>query len=66
MGSKHKDLCFKYCGIAQGHMHSHLVTVEVGVECRTYQGMKLYSLTLDKFGLEGLYTQPVKGRGTVQ
>ena len=47
-------------------MHCHLVSVEVRIEGCTYQGMKLYRLTLYKYGLEGLYAQPVQCRGTVQ
>ena len=47
-------------------MHSHLVTVEVGVEGRTYEGMKLDRLTFDKDGLKCLDTESVKCRSTVQ
>ena len=47
-------------------MNSHLVTVEVGVECCTCQRVQLDSLTLDQFRLERLDTQTVQCRGTVQ
>ena len=47
-------------------MHSHLVTIEVGVEGGTCQRVQLNSFTLDELRLEGLDTQTVKCRGTVQ
>ena len=47
-------------------MYGHLVTVEVGVERGTCQGVQLDSLTLDHLGLEGLNTQTVQCRRTVQ
>ena len=47
-------------------MDSHLVTVEVGVESGTSQWMKLDSLTLDEFRLEGLDTKTVQCWCTVQ
>ena len=47
-------------------MHSHLVTVEVGIESRTCQRVQLDCLTLNHLGLERLDTQTVKCRGTVQ
>jgi hypothetical protein len=40
--------------MAQGHVHGHLVTVEVGVERRTNERVQLDRLALDQFGLEGL------------
>ena len=47
-------------------MNSHLVTVEVSVECRTDEGVQTESLTFYEAGLEGLDTQTVQGRSTVQ
>ena len=47
-------------------MDRHLVTIEVGVEGRTYERVKLDGLTLDEGRLEGLDTESVQGRGTVQ
>ena len=47
-------------------MHCHLVTVEVGVECRTYERVKLYCLTFDKYRLKRLDTESVKGWCTVE
>ena len=32
-----KNLCFQYSCVSQRQMNSHLVTVEVGVKCGTYQ-----------------------------
>ena len=47
-------------------MNSHLVTVEVGVECRTCQRVQLNSFTFDQLWLECLNTQTVQCRCTVQ
>ena len=47
-------------------MYRHLVSIEVGVEGRTHQWVKSDSLSFDKLRLEGLNTQSVKGRGTVE
>jgi hypothetical protein len=47
-------------------MNSHLVTVEIGVESLTYEGVELDSVTFDKTRVEGLYTEAVKRRRTVQ
>ena len=49
----------------QRKMHSHLVTVEIGVERGTYQRMKLNCLTFYKDWLERLNTKSVQCRGTV-
>ena len=50
----------------QRHMHRHLVTVEVGVECRAYQGMQLYRLAFDQHRFECLNAQSVQRRSPVQ
>ncbi len=47
-------------------MDSHLVTVEVGVEGRTCQRVKLDCLALDELGLEGLDTETVECRSAVE
>ena len=47
-------------------MDCHLVTVEVGVECLTSQRVQLDSLTLNQLRLEGLNTQAVQRRRTVE
>ena len=47
-------------------MHSHLVAIEVGVECRTCQRMQLNGLTFYHFRLERLNTQAVQRWCTVQ
>src|SRR5512136_1649538 len=47
-------------------MHSHLVSVEVSVECCTYQRMQLNSLSFNKFRLECLYPKTVKCRSAVK
>ncbi len=46
-------------------MYSHLVTVKVSIERCTYKRVQLNGLTFDELRLKSLYTQTVKGRGTV-
>ena len=66
VSTQHQQLGFEDSLVAERQVHGHLVTVEVGVECRTCQRVQLDSLTLDHLGLEGLDTQTVQRRGTVQ
>ena len=47
-------------------MNCHLVTIEVGVECRTSEWVQLNGLTLYHSRLECLNTQTVKCRCTVK
>ena len=47
-------------------MDSHLVTVEVGVESGTSQGVELDGFPFDHLRLEGLDTEAVKRRSTVK
>ena len=63
---EHQQLCLQNGGVAQREVDGHLVTVEVGVEGRTGQRVQLDGLALDQLGLEGLDTQTVQCRGTVQ
>ena len=64
--SEHKHLRFENSFVAEREVDSHLVTVEVRVEGGTGQRMELNSLTLDHLRLEGLDTETVKCRSTVQ
>ena len=50
----------------QRHVHRHLVTVEVGVEGRTHQGVQLDGLAFDERGLKGLDAQAVQGGRPVE
>ncbi len=52
--------------LPRGKVHSHLVAVEVGVECRTCQWVELDCLAFDHLGLEGLDAETVKSRCTVE
>ena len=62
---KHETaLCL--CFYRQRQMDSHLVTVEVGVECGTNQRMQLNRFTFYQDRLERLDTQTMQCRGTVQ
>ena len=47
-------------------MHSHLVSVEIGVKCGTYQRVQLDRLTLYKNRLKCLNTETVQCGGPVQ
>ena len=47
-------------------MNRHLVTVEVGVKCRTYERMQLDRLTFYQDRFESLNTESVQCRSTVQ
>ena len=47
-------------------MHSHLVTIEVGVEGRADKRVDLDGLALDQLGLESLDAEAVKRRCTVE
>ena len=47
-------------------MHSHLITVEVCVECSTYERVNLDCLTFDELWFEGLDTETVQRRCAVK
>ena len=49
-----------------GHVHGHLVAVEVGVEGRADQRVHLDRLAFDQHRLERLDAQAVQRRGAVQ
>ena len=66
MRSEHEHLRFEHGLVAQRQMDSHLVTVEVGVESGTGQGVELNGFPLDHLRLEGLDTKAVKRRSTVE
>ena len=66
VGGEHEELSLKDGSVAQGDMDCHLVTVEVGIEAGTHQRVQTDGFTLNKFGLEGLDTQTVQGRSTVE
>ena len=63
---EHKHLRLEDGLVAQRQVDSHLVAVEVGVERRTCQRVELDGLAFDELGLEGLDTETVKRRGTVE
>ena len=54
MGAEHEQLGLKHGLVAEREVDSHLVTVEVGIEGRTCQRVKLDGLALDHARLEGL------------
>jgi hypothetical protein len=47
-------------------MNRHLVSIEVGIEGSTNQGVDLDGTTIDKYRLEGLNAETVKGGGTIE
>ncbi len=55
-----------WASIGKGDVDGHLVPVEIRVEGRADQGMKLDGLPLDEDGLEGLDAQAVQGGRPVQ
>ena len=63
---KHEDPGFGLSLGAERKVHCHLVTVEVGVECRANERVELDGLALNEDGLERLDTEAVKGRSAVQ
>ena len=66
MRCEHKDLGLKHCSVSEREVYSHLVTIEVGVESRTYEWVETYSLTFHEFRLERLNTKAVQCRSTVK
>ena len=66
MALKHKYLRFEHGLIAQRKMNSHLVSIEIGIECRTCQWMQLDGFAFDQFRLESLNAKTVKCRSTVK
>src|SRR5665647_1122212 len=63
---QHQDAGFGLGLCRQRQVHSHLVTVEVGVEGRTDQRVDLDGLALDELRLEGLDAEAVQRRRTVE
>ena len=63
---KHQKLSFKDSLVGEGKVNSHLVTVEVCIECRTCEWVQLDCLTFNHAGLECLNTQTVQCRCTVE
>ena len=66
VGAEHQEVGLHDGGVAQREVDSHLVTVEVGVERRTGERVQLDGLAFDHPRLEGLDTEAVQGRSTVQ
>ena len=62
---KQKESALRLRLYGKGQMYCHLVTVKVGVKCRTYQGMQLNSLTFHENRLKSLDAQSVQSRSTV-
>ena len=66
VGRHHQDARLELRFERQRHVHRHLVAVEVGVEGRADQRMKLDRLALDQHRLEGLDAEAVERRRAVQ
>ena len=60
VGGHHQHARFHLRFLADGHVHGHLVAVEVGVERRAGQGMQLDGQTFYKDGLERLDAEAVQ------
>ena len=66
MRGQHQDLRFQDGSRSQRQVNSHLVTVKIRVESGTGQRVQLDRLALNHFRLEGLDTQTVERRSSVQ
>ena len=63
---QHQQTGLSLCLCGQRNVNCHLVAVEVGVECGTYQRMQTDGAALNENRLERLNAQTVQGRRTVQ
>ena len=63
---KHEHAGFKLRFERERYVHRHLITVEVGVERRTYEGVYPDGLTLDQHRLKRLDAESVERWRTVQ
>ena len=66
VGRHHQRTRFQLGFQRQRYVNSHLVTIEVGVICRTNQRVQLDSFTFDQYRFKCLDTQTVQSRCTVQ
>ena len=66
VGRHHQHARLKLRFQRQGHVHGHLVAVEVGVEGRADERMQLDRLALDQHGLERLNAEAVQRGRAVQ
>ena len=66
VGRHHQRTRFELGFQRQRYVNSHLVTIEVGVICRTNQRVQLDSFTFDQYRFKCLDTQTVQGWCTVQ
>ena len=66
LGGHHQHLGLDLGHGAEGHVHGHLVAVEIRVEGGADEGMEADGLAFHQHGLEGLDAQAVEGRGAVK
>ena len=66
VGRHHQHARFQLRLEAQGHVDGHLIAVEIGVERRADQRVKLDRLALDQHGLERLDAETVERRRAVE
>ncbi len=66
VGRHHQRTRFQLGFQRQRYVNSHLVTIEVGVICRTNQRVQLDSFTFDQYRFKCPDTQTVQSRCTVQ
>ena len=66
VGREHQDTGLGLRLGRQGHVNSHLVAVEVRVECRAVQRVELEGAALDQHRLERLNTETVERRRAVE
>ena len=65
-GAEHEGPALQLCCLREGHVDCHLVSVEVSVEGMTYERMELEGLAVDQNRLEGLDSESVQRRRTVE
>ena len=66
VGGQHQGACFHLRFYRQRYVHSHLVTVKVGVEGRANEWVQLNGLAFNQQRLKRLNTQAVQRRRTVE
>ena len=64
--SKHKESCLCLSFGGKRYVNCHLVAVEVGVVCSTYERMEFECAAFNKNGFKSLNTESVKSRRTVE
>ena len=65
-GAEHEGPALKLCSLSKRYVHCHLVSIEVGIECMTYERMELDCLSVHKDRLKGLDSKSMERRCSVE